>query len=167
MINAVLRLRRDNDYNYEKIKNSFVPARGEVCLVDTAKYGLRAVVGDGISTFAELEYTDVITQGYFFEGSFYAESSHETVLSCYESKLYFDITTKSFYYFFENEFVSVDKKVIHANEENPGILKLYSTIGQNTDGTMTQKAITDELNEKFELALNIDEELLIFGNDLN
>ena len=35
MLNAVLRLRRDNDYNYAKIANSFVPANGEICLVDT------------------------------------------------------------------------------------------------------------------------------------
>lgn len=43
-----------------------------------------------------------------------------------------------------------------------GIMKLYDSIGQNSDGTMTQKAITDELNDKVEVALNIDEELLIF-----
>jgi hypothetical protein len=56
MINAVLRLRRDNEFNYDKIKNSFVPADGEICLVDTARDGLRAVCGDGKSTFAELSF---------------------------------------------------------------------------------------------------------------
>lgn len=35
-------------------------------------------------------------------------------------------------------------------------MKLYNTIGQNEDGTMTQKAITDELNEKIEIELDID-----------
>lgn len=50
-INAVLRLRRDNDYNYSKIKDSFIPKNGEICLIDTAKDGLRAVCGDGSSTF--------------------------------------------------------------------------------------------------------------------
>jgi hypothetical protein len=44
----------------------------------------------------------------------------------------------------------------------PGVMKLYNTIGQNTDGTMTQKAITDELDDKVEIELNMDEELLIF-----
>ena len=56
MINAVLRLRRDNDYNYAKIKDTFIPANGEICLVDTARNGLRAVCGDGVSTFGQLEY---------------------------------------------------------------------------------------------------------------
>ena len=56
MINAVLRLRRDNDYNYAKIKDSFIPANGEICLVDTAREGLRAVCGDGINTFGQLEF---------------------------------------------------------------------------------------------------------------
>ena len=56
MINAILRLRRDNDYNYAKIKDTFIPANGEICLVDTARHGLRAVCGDGVSTFGQLEY---------------------------------------------------------------------------------------------------------------
>ena len=41
-------------------------------------------------------------------------------------------------------------------------MKLYDTVGTNTDGTMTQKAITDELDDKVEIQLNKDEELLIF-----
>jgi hypothetical protein len=56
MINAIIRLRRDNDYNYEKIKDTFVPANGEICLIDTARNGLRAVCSDGISTFSKLNY---------------------------------------------------------------------------------------------------------------
>ena len=41
-------------------------------------------------------------------------------------------------------------------------MKLYDTIGNNIDGTMTQKAITEELEDKVEISLNKDEELLIF-----
>lgn len=51
MINAVLRLRRDNDFNYAKIKDTFIPANGEICLVDTARNGLCAVCGDGVTPF--------------------------------------------------------------------------------------------------------------------
>ena len=36
-INSIIKLRRDNDYNYEKVKNTFIPARGEPILVDTAR----------------------------------------------------------------------------------------------------------------------------------
>ena len=67
MINAVLRLRRDNDYNYAKIKDSFIPANGEICLVDTARDGLRAVCGDGVSTFGQLNFlADFIKKGYYY-----------------------------------------------------------------------------------------------------
>ena len=55
---AVVRLRRDNDYNFERIKNNFIPAHGEVILVDTAQNGLRAKVGDGYSTYAQLQFVD-------------------------------------------------------------------------------------------------------------
>ena len=58
IMNAVICLRRDYDYNFDAIKNIFVPANGEVVLIDTATKGLRAKVGDGISTLAELPYTD-------------------------------------------------------------------------------------------------------------
>ena len=39
-VEAIFKLRRDNDYNYEKVKDTFIPAKGEVCLVDTARLGL-------------------------------------------------------------------------------------------------------------------------------
>ena len=58
ILNATIQLRRDNEYNFEKVKNSFIPANGEVVLVDTARDGLRAKVGNGVSTWAQLEYTD-------------------------------------------------------------------------------------------------------------
>jgi hypothetical protein len=46
----------------------------------------------------------------------------------------------------------------------PGVMKLYDTVGQNSDGTMTQKAISDELDDKVEASVNLVEELLIFTN---
>jgi hypothetical protein len=57
-LNVTIQLRRDNEYNFKKVENSFIPANGEVVLVDTARDGLRAKVGDGYSTFAQLNYTD-------------------------------------------------------------------------------------------------------------
>lgn len=42
-------------------------------------------------------------------------------------------------------------------------MKLYDTVGTNTDGTMTQKAITDELDDKVEVEINQEEELLVFS----
>ena len=57
-INASVRLRRDNDYNFERIKDTFIPASGEVILVDVAAIGLRAKVGDGFTPYGELPYVD-------------------------------------------------------------------------------------------------------------
>lgn len=45
------------------------------------------------------------------------------------------------------------------------ILKLYEEKGNNTDGTMTQKAITDELNKKVGVTFDDDTKTLIFTND--
>jgi hypothetical protein len=41
-------------------------------------------------------------------------------------------------------------------------MKLYSTTGQNVDGTMTQKSITDELDLRTKTSVDTDKELLIF-----
>ena len=68
MLKTIIRLRRDNDYNYAKIKDTFIPASGEVCLVDTAKQGLCAVVGDdGLAGICHrLKKTIVIRRPYLF-----------------------------------------------------------------------------------------------------
>ena len=73
-------LRRDLVYNYQRVGDKFIPKKGEVCLVDTEFYGLRAKIGDGFTSFANLEYTDennnVILVGYYFNGSFYTDSTY-------------------------------------------------------------------------------------------
>ena len=65
---VVFKLRRDNDYNYEKVKDSFIPKKGEICLVDTARQGLCVIVGDGVSTYGSLEYENTIFQRVYFIG---------------------------------------------------------------------------------------------------
>lgn len=166
-LNAILRLRRDNDYNYLKIANQFIPANGEVCLVDTARSGLRAVCGDGVTPFAQLEYVDnVYSKGYFKDNKFYKESACENLLNDNTNLLYVDLfTNKIFYYDGELYQEILRSDIATASENSPGIMKLYTTTGQNIDGTMTQKAITDELNEKVEVTVKIEEELIIFSND--
>ena len=53
-----------------------------------------------------------------------------------------------------------------ASSEQAGIMKLYDSTGYSVDGTMTQKAITDELDDKVEATVNTEEELLILASDL-
>lgn len=167
MIKAVLRLRRDNDYNYAKIKDSFIPANGEICLVDTARDGLRAVCGDGISTFGQLEFlNDFIKKGYYNEGNFYKDAALINELDSFTTSLYIDLKASQLYYFDGSEFKELNNNLELASEEIAGVMKLYSTIGENEDGTMTQKAITKELSEKVEMNVNSEEEMLILSYDI-
>ena len=48
-------LRRDTEANYNLVKNSLKPSKGEICLVDTSE-GLKVKVGDGVNVFANLPY---------------------------------------------------------------------------------------------------------------
>ena len=52
ILNGVIRLRKDSEVDFERVKDIFIPADGEMVLVDTANQGLRIKVGDGVSTFA-------------------------------------------------------------------------------------------------------------------
>lgn len=165
--NAALRLRRDNDYNYEKIKGTFIPANGEICLVDTAKDGLRAKCGDGVSTFEKLGYIDgFVVTGYYKDGAFYLDSKYTMPVQGSVIRLYIDKGLGGLYYYNGENFVGIGGTVSAATETTKGIMKLYQTLGSNIDGAVSQKAVTDELNEKFEITLNEDEEMAIFIRDI-
>jgi len=75
------------------------------------------------------------------------------------------LKTSQLYYFNGENYEKLNKDLNLASEELAGVMKLYSTTGDNEDGTMTQRAITKELSEKFELTINADEELIIFTQD--
>ena len=166
VIEAVIRLRRDNDYNYDKIKDTFVPANGEVVLVDTAKDGLRAKVGNGYNTYAELQYVDedirnAVQQGYYEDGVFYKDLTKQTIFPMMINKVYIDKQTHKIYYYNGEQYLPAEAQMANATSTTPGIMKLYNTTGQNTDGTMTQKSITDELNLRLKADIDTDDELLI------
>jgi hypothetical protein len=167
MVNAILRLRRDNDYNYAKIKDTFIPANGEICLVDTARYGLRAVCGDGVSTFGQLEYIgESFQQGYwdYITEKFYKDKNlTQEIVDKRENVLYLDIDSSQLYSYTGSEFKLIELNLPTASETVLGVLKLYDSVGDNIDGTMTQRAITEELDTKVELSLKEDEELVIFS----
>ena len=165
-MNAILRLRRDNDYNYEKIKNKFIPAKGEICLIDTARSGLRAVCGDGNTPFGELDFVDsIFIVGYYFDGVFYNDVNKTKRVEPSTKLLYIDLSNNTMYYFDGINYQITGTNLPTASATLSGVMKLYNTIGDNEDGTMTQKAITDELSEKFEISLKAEEELVIFTND--
>lgn len=167
VIDAVIRLRRDNDYNFEAIKDRFVPASGEVVLVDTARDGLRAKVGDGYSTYAELQYVDEdirnpVQQGYYDNGIFYKDATKRTPFPQAVNKIYIDKPHRRIYYFNGIEYVEIRELLTTASATDAGVMKLYNTTGYNTDGTMTQKSITDELDLRFKTNIDEENELLVF-----
>ncbi len=173
---SVVALRRDNDYNYKKIENTFIPVNGEVCLVDVAGYGLRTKVGDGISTFAQLPYTDetilqninsLIVRGYFYKEKFYADNNHTELIDGVIGRIYIDAISSKLYTYNGINYETQAGSLPNATAETAGAVKLYDQIGQNIDGTMTQRAITNELNEKFEMDVVEDEEMVVFDVDIN
>lgn len=166
-MDAVIRLRRDNDYNYEKVKDTFIPASGEMVLVDTSTDGLRAKVGDGYSTYAQLQFVDEdirnpIQQGYYVNGIFYKDETLNTPFPDMINKVYIDKLHSALYYFNGAQYIPISQTLSTASPEVAGTMKLYNTTGYNIDGTMTQKSITDELDLRFKTNIDEDNELLVF-----
>lgn len=168
-IAATIQLRRDNDYNFERIKDTFIPASGEVVLVDVASVGLRAKVGDGFTPYGQLDFVDedirnMVQFGYYDNGVFYRDPTKTTISSAMINKVYIDKQNSGIYYFNGTHYVPLSNTTITASatSETAGIMKLYSTTGQNVDGTMTQKSITDELDLRYKASVDTEKELLIF-----
>ena len=129
-INSIIKLRRDYDYNYEKVGNNFIPARGEVCLVDTANYGLRFKIGDGVNTYNQLTYSDnnnnVILTGYYLNNKFYIDSTYTTELEKSQVKIYIDKNRKSSAYVWDgNDYYCLTPE---ATDNVAGIMKLLELI---------------------------------------
>lgn len=166
-INAIVQLRRDNDFNFEKIKNTFIPANGEVVLVDTARDGLRAKVGNGYNTYAELNFTDAdlrnaVLHGYLHNGKFYRDIIYSVEMMPMINKIFIDDATRKIYFYNGTSYQNIQTTLTTATAIEPGVVKLYATMGQNTDGTMTQKSITDELTVRIKADVDAENELLVF-----
>ena len=161
VMKTIIKLRRNNLYNYEKYQDSFIPADGELCLVDTPKSGLRVKCGDGVSTFSELDYVDTILyKGYLFDGVFYKDPQHTQPYEENINKIYADLAKAKLYIYDNGAYQNVSTDAPYATVEVPGIMKLYKSTGQNEDGTMTQKSITDEIDKK--MSAKVEGELISF-----
>ena len=167
-INAIIQLRRDNEFNFEKIKDTFIPMNGEVVLVDVAQQGLRAKVGNGYSTYAQLPFLgedmrNAVLWGYLIDGDFYKTQNKDGLMSRMINKIYIDENRRKIYFYDGTEYKNIQTTLTTASSIEPGLVKLYATTGQNTDGTMTQKAITDELDLRYKATIDSNDELLIFS----
>ena len=173
MINVILRLRRDNDFNYETVKNTFRPANGELCIVDDARRGVRAKIGDGTTVWNSLPYLDstivsniAVMYGYLHDGTFYKEITHVNEMVAIGVGIYIDKATNSIYRYDESSTSYVKLSgVPTASASTPGIMKLYSALGNNEDGTMTQLAIKTAIESaEARLQAQLDAMKIILGN---
>lgn len=146
-MNAVLRLRRDKALKYNLLR-SFIPLDGEVCIVDTAREGIKIKIGDGITQWENLPYSElgVLQLGYQSGGIFYADQEHTEALDMLSS-LYIDLDTNRVWYKTSSGLKEIKVPLPNATRDIPGILKLYDTWdGLNEDGAVTQAA----LKQKFD-----------------
>lgn len=143
IVDVILQLRRDNDYNYAKVENTYIPMKGEVCFVDTARNGLRAKVGDGATVWKDLRYADediamnVIIRGYLSDNQFYSDAELTVLIEASVNKIYIDAGKSIVYVYDGSKYVSITQTVTAATATTAGVMKLYDTLGSNTDGTMT------------------------------
>ena len=158
-INAKVQLRRAALSTYESHPD-FVPLNGEVCFVDCPNNELKIKVGNGITAFASLDYSfaKVIT-GYYYNGDFYYNRAHTDKSGRYLNTVYIELDQKIIYFYDgeQQKYVDISTVVSDATPTQKGIMKLYPNTGQNTDGTMTQKSITDGMEN---LKLEVDGEIL-------
>jgi len=158
-------LRRDNEENYKKIEDTLIPRNGELCLVDTAKSGLRVVCGDGVSTFKNLSYIDdVIVRGYLLNGEFYDDVNKSHIYTHNENLLYLNRVNYQIYVYDSENGYSKIHSIPAASKTDAGIMKLYDELGENTDGTITQKLFTTEINKKVEMEMDVSGETLNLFN---
>lgn len=143
-------LRRDLASNYS---SSFVALKGEVLFVDTSDNKLRIKVGDGSTSYSNLKFLDeennIVNWGYLLNGKFYSDSTYaaEKEMQAIISHIYIDHNTNKVYIYSGVEYVCIDSDLPNATSSVAGIMKLYSEDGNNEDGTMTQKAITDGISD--------------------
>lgn len=149
-MNAVLRLRRDRSFAYERLQ-SFIPRDGEVCIVDTSREGIRIKIGDGMTQYKQLPYVDfgIVLRGYLHEGSFYPNRNYleEEKLDTTAS-IYIDRVQDKIYYYDENQYKEIGVNAPNASADTPGIMKLYDTWnGLASDGSVTQEALKEKFDE--------------------
>lgn len=94
---------------------------------------------------------NTVVRGYFFNDSFYTDSTYTK--ECVKSLncLYIDENTNGNLYTWDGE--QYNPSIKKASDLQEGIMKLYSSYGNNEDGTMTQKAITESISS---IKFNID-----------
>jgi len=147
VINSI-QFKRGTKANLEaKLVDDKKPLKGEpIWETDTNKIK----VGDGVNDYADLPYLgaaeeNIVIEGYYVQeyDTFFKESAHINPIIKKISKLYKDIPTGLFYYLSNNVYTGVYQI---ADETHYGVSKLYKSSGQNEDGSISQKIVTNSIS---------------------
>ena len=157
-IKTTIKLRRDTVNNYAS-HGTHVPMRGEVCIVDptatspwSSTRNIRLKIGDGKTSFNNLPYVDEenysVRRAYYLDGALYEDVNHTRQIEPGIDALYIDLHSGLVYYFDDSDSTLKASKVVipNASATKAGIVRLYTSLGYNEDGTMTQKAITEAID---------------------
>ena len=169
VLQAKIRLRKDHERAF-KAKNPIL-LDGEVAIVATDFSGYKIKIGDGVTPFNRLNYSNfgVVAFGKLINASAFAlDQNGQHIVNPADYLLYLDIFTSKIYYFDTVEQIyktCSGNEVPLATDLIPGIMKLHQEVkGDDTEGTVSQAAISEAF-EKVETAantvvLNVSEENL-------
>ena len=170
-IKAIIQLRRDTDYNFEQIKDNFIPLNGEVCLIDVASEGLRVKVGDGHSTYGQLQYADedlrnLVQFGYYENENFYKDITKQDIIVPQLNKLYIDNVNDKIYYYDGQNYVIISSEIKTATLDEPGIIKPGGGLSITSDGTLSisEEYTQDILSQSNDAAARASQSAIVAGN---
>lgn len=135
MANNTLKTRiiLNNKTAEEWSSSSLVPLKGEVCIYSDQR---KIKIGDGTTAIGNLAFANLTPE----EVQQLIDASKHT----HSNKSVLDATTASF----TTELLNKLNGIATGTSSTSGLTKLYTTTGTATDGTMTQNAITTQLNNK-------------------
>lgn len=118
---------------------------------------------DGVIPQSKIKFSNggIISRGYLHEGKFYTSTDYKESIVGYDYKLYIDIPSTFVYEYnpTTEKFEQINKAPL-ATSVIPGVMKLYGAPGDQTDGTMTQKSISEEIGKKFTITKGDDESII-------
>ena len=137
---------RGNEAEWDQ--KDFTPLEGEIIVYNTDETHVspRLKIGDGVNLVNNLPFTIDYNEpisGLSVDGTTVTYIKGDGSVHCFETQ-----ETNTTYSL--------------ATDEVTGLTRLYATTGNNTDGTMTQKAIKTELDKKVGVTIDAAQGALIF-----
>ena len=162
IMEVVIQLRKDTELNFAKVAHKFIPADGEVCLVETTDFGIKTKIGNGVDYIGDLPYAEdgqAAIMGYYNSqyDCFFKEQTETNIIPAAVNTLYIDIPSSEVYHRLPDHFEKIIS-VAKVDLNKAGLTKLYSGHGNNVDGAVTQKGFTNAIDEiKFKVSVEDSE----------